>query len=390
MVTVKAGALADLVRDIFAKAGCSAAEAERIGKYLVSANLTGHDSHGVVRVPRYVQWKKDRRCRRRSRGQDRHRDAGAGGGRRPARLRPDGGAAGGHDRHREVQEERPLDGCPAQCRAHRPGRRLGGDGGAEAGFVSVHFVNASGSVLVAPFGGTERRLSTAPFVVGVPRPGQTPVILDFATSIVAEGKVLVASQGGKKLPDNALIDRDGKMGTDPHLLYGDYTATGPRDHSKGKGAIRAFGEHKGSGLALMCELLGGSLTGMSATGEGRRFGNGMLSFYIDPKVVDPEAMFSDDVARYIAYFKSAKPATPGGEVLIPGEPEQRTRAQRSKDGVPLPDDTWASILATAREVGVDENRIQQAGRLRASICSCRLSPRPSPRRRGEGEHRRHS
>ena len=235
--------------------------------------------------------------------------------------------------------------------------------------MSVHFVNASGSVLVAPFGGTERRLSTAPFVAGVPRPGQTPVILDFATSIVAEGKVLVASQGGKKLPDNALIDLDGKMGTDPHLLYGDYTATGPRDHSKGKGAIRAFGEHKGSGLALMCELLGGSLTGMKATGpisgkrrRRRRFrGNGMLSFYVDPKVVDPEAMFSEDVARYIAYFKSAKPATAGGEVLVPGEPEKRTRAQRLAEGMPLPDDTWASILATAREVGVDENRIQQAG-----------------------------
>ena len=233
--------------------------------------------------------------------------------------------------------------------------------------MSVHFVNASGSVLVAPFGGTERRLSTAPFVVGVPRPGQPPVVLDFATSIVAEGKVLVASQGGKKLPDNALIDRDGKMGADPHMLYGDYTATGPRDHSKGKGAIRAFGDHKGSGLALMCELLGGSLTGMRATGRSgnaarrRCFrGNGMLSFYVDPKVVDPEAIFPDDVARYIAFFKSSKPATPGGEVLVPGEPEQRTRAQRSKEGVPLPDDTWASIVATAREVGVDENRIQQA------------------------------
>ena len=82
------------------------------------------------------------------------------------------------------------------------------------------------------------------------------------------------------------------MSSDPHVLYGDYTATGPRDHRKGKGAIRAFGEHKGSGLALMCELLGGSLTGMSATGEDQRFGNGMLSFYIDPKIVDPEAMFS--------------------------------------------------------------------------------------------------
>jgi uncharacterized oxidoreductase len=359
MVTVKAGALADLVRDIFAKAGCSAAEAERIGKYLVSANLTGHDSHGVVRVPRYVHWK----------------NVGTVIADREVKVVTETPVLavvdGLHGFGQTVAPQAVAIGIE-KCRknglsmvALRNAGHIGRVGdwaemGAAAGFVSVHFVNASGSVLVAPFGGTERRLSTAPFVVGVPRPGQTPIILDFATSIVAEGKVLVASQGGKKLPENALIDRDGQMGTDPHLLYGEYTATGHRDHSKGKGAIRAFGEHKGSGLALMCELLGGSLTGMSATGEGRRFGNGMLSFYIDPKVVDPEAMFSDDVARYIAYFKSAKPATPGGEVLVPGEPEQRMRAQRSKEGVPLPDDTWASILATAREVGVDENRIQQA------------------------------
>ena len=102
---------------------------------------------------------------------------------------------------------------------------------AAAGLVSIHFVNASGSVLVAPFGGTERRLSTAPFCAGIPRPGQSPIVLDFATSVVAEGKVLVASQGGKKLPDNALIGLDGKMSTDPHLLYGDYTPTGPRKHT---------------------------------------------------------------------------------------------------------------------------------------------------------------
>ena len=86
----------------------------------------------------------------------------------------------------------------------------------------------------------------------------------------------------------------------------------------------------------------------------------MLSFYVDPAVIDPEGLFPQDVARYISYFKGAKPATPGGEVLIPGEPEQRTRAQRSREGIPLPDDTWAAILATARDVGVNENRIQRA------------------------------
>jgi uncharacterized oxidoreductase len=151
------------------------------------------------------------------------------------------------------------------------------------------------------------------------------------------------------------------MSTDPRLLYGEFTPTGPRNHTAGSGAIRAFGDHKGSGLALMCELLGGSLTGMCATGEGQRFGNGMLSLYIDPAVVDPETLFPADVARYIAYFKSARPATAGGEVLIPGEPEERTRRQRLAEGVPLPDDTWASIVNAARQAGVDERRIQQVG-----------------------------
>ena len=92
----------------------------------------------------------------------------------------------------------------AQCRPCRPRRRLGGDGG-RGGLVSIHFVNASGSVLVAPYRRGGRRFSTAPLCVGVPRQGGKPLVLDFATSLVAEGKVLVASQGGKKLPDGALV-----------------------------------------------------------------------------------------------------------------------------------------------------------------------------------------
>jgi hydroxycarboxylate dehydrogenase B len=232
---------------------------------------------------------------------------------------------------------------------------------AAEGLVSIHFVNASGSVLVAPYGGVDRRFSTAPYCVGVPRPGEEPLILDFATSIVAEGKVLVASQGGKKVPDEALIAPDGKPSNDPHLLYGDYTPTGPRDHSKGKGAIRAFGEHKGSGLAFMCEILGGSLSGTGATDPERgRFANGMLSFYIDPKVFDPTGFFPQDIGRYVGFVKSSRPAVPGGEILVPGEAEARSRARRLAEGVPLPDDTWAAIVETARSVGLDERRIQQA------------------------------
>jgi uncharacterized oxidoreductase len=223
---------------------------------------------------------------------------------------------------------------------------------AAAGLVSIHFVNAAGSILVAPFGALERRLSTAPFCVGAPREGAPPLILDFATSLVAEGKARVASQGGKPLPPDALIGPDGALSGDPALLYGRLTADNPGDHAQGEGAIRAFGEHKGSGLALMCELLGGSLTGNGATEPGRRFANGMFSIYVDPQRIDPAHVFDADMARYLQWFSAAK-AIPGQEVLTPGEPERRTRAQRSEDGVPLPEEVWAAIEATAREVGVE-------------------------------------
>jgi uncharacterized oxidoreductase len=361
MVTIKARALEELVRDIFIKAGCSKAEGERIGKYLVIANLTGHDSHGVQRVPRYLQW-----------------------------LGEGDFAA---DRTVKVLSETPvlavLDGqfgfgqtvAPqavaigiAKCKtmglaavALRNAGHVGRVGdwaemAAAEGLISIHYVNASSSVLVAPYGGVDRRFSTAPYCVGVPRPEQTPLVLDFATSVVAEGKVLNASFGGKKIPDDALIRHDGKTSGDPHVLYGDYTATGPRSYRKGEGAIRAFGEHKGSGLALICEVLGGSLTGTGATQEGRKWANGMLSIYLDPGRIDPDGFFSPDVKRYVDYVKSARPASPGGEVLVPGEPEERMRAQRLKDGVPLPDDTWSAIVEAARKVGVDDARIQQATR----------------------------
>jgi uncharacterized oxidoreductase len=360
MVTIKAGPLTELVGDTFAKAGCSSAEAERIGKYLVSANLTGHDSHGVARVPRYLQWKRDGVV---------HAD-------RKVKMVTETPVLavvdGLHGFGQTVAPQAVAIGV-AKCKAMglsmvalRNAGHIGRVGdwaemAAEAGLVSVHFVNASGSVLVAPFGGTERRLSTAPFCVGVPRPGEPPVVLDFATSVVAEGKVLVASQGGKKVPEGALIGPDGKPSNDPHLLYGEYTPTGPRNHAQGTGAIRAFGDHKGSGLAFMCEMLGGSFSGNGATDPKRgKFANGMLSFYLDPKVFDPEGFFPKDIAKYVAFVKSSRPAGAGSEVLVPGEPEMRMRAERLANGIPLPDDTWAAIVETARSIGLDERRIQKA------------------------------
>jgi uncharacterized oxidoreductase len=185
-------------------------------------------------------------------------------------------------------------------------------------------------------------------------------VLDFATSIVAEGKVLVAARGGKKLPHGALIDSDGTLSENPAVLYGPFTQDGPINHANGTGAIRAFGEHKGSGLALICELLGGALTGNGATGPNRPFANGMFAIYVDPKRIDPSNFFDGEVTRYIDYFKASKPAAGVDEVLIPGDPETKMRADRTANGVPLPDDTWSAIVKTAREVGVSERAVQTA------------------------------
>jgi uncharacterized oxidoreductase len=358
-VTIRAEALEAFVRDIFAAAGCSAAEAGRIGKYLVIANLTGHDSHGVQRVPRYLQWKNE----------------GMFVADRTVKVLTDTPVLAIVDAQQgfgQTVAPQAVEIGIAKCRAmglSAVGLRNAGHIGrvgdwaemaAAAGLISVHFVNAAGSSLVAPFGGVDRRFSTAPYCVGVPRPGEPPLVLDFATSVVAEGKVLNASFGGKAIPADALVDADGSTSGDPHVLYGPYTPTGERNYRTGTGAIRAFGDHKGSGLAFMCELLGGSLTGTGATQEGRPFANGMFSFYVDPTRVDPENFFPGDVARYTKFVKSARPTKAGGEVLVPGEPEQRMRAERQANGVPLPIATWTAIKDAARLAGLSDKRIAAA------------------------------
>jgi uncharacterized oxidoreductase len=357
MPKIKSDVLTDFVRDIFVGAGCSAEEGLRIGTCLVNANLSGHDSHGVARVPRYVQWKRDGTFlidRKVKRIVD-----------TPVIAILDGQFGFGQTIAPQAVEIG-IEKCKAMGLAAIGLRRSGHVGrvgewaemAAAAGLVSMHFVNVVGSVLVAPFGGVDRRFSTAPYAIGIPRPGTDPIILDFATSLVAEGKVLVASQGGKKIPDNALIRQDGTMSGDPHVLYGDYQGSEPREYKKGTGAIRAFGEHKGSGLAMMCELLAGALTGNGASQPDQRWSQGMFSFYIDPKVIDPEHFFPAEVTRFVDYVKSAKPADAAAPVLVPGEPELRYRADRRANGISLPDDTWAALIEAARDVGLSGARIQ--------------------------------
>ena len=229
----------------------------------------------------------------------------------------------------------------------------------EAGLVSIHFVNVAGSLLVAPFGGTERRMSTNPICIGVPLEGAPPLILDFATARVAEGKVLVAASGGKALPPGALIGPDGVPNADPKTLYGEGDIHDPQGGRQGEGAIRAMGEHKGSGLALMCEMLAGALTGSGCAGPAQRpIANGMLSIYISIEALGGGHAFGAEARAYVDFFTSARPAEPGGTVLVPGEPELRRRQARLAEGLELPARAWGDILVAAESVGLDPAAIE--------------------------------
>lgn len=344
-------ALADRVAAIFEACGSSVAESRRIADNLVEANLTGHDSHGVIRVPRYVEYLGDGTA-----VADQTLDTLVDQG---SLMLVDGGYGMG-------QTVGPLAVKAGIDRANEHGlaivalRKAGHLGrigawaemAAEAGLVSIHIVNVANSRLVAPFGSRDRRMGTNPLAFGVPQADGPPVIHDFATSIVAEGKTAVALAGGPPVPDNALVGPDGLTG-DPAVLYSQEPGKRP-DSGGGVGALRAMGEHKGSGLSVMCELLAGALTGTGTAGpRDVAFANGMLSIYIDPDRLDVDEDFASMVTDYIDWFRAATPIEDNGEVLMPGDRERQRSAHRREHGLELPVAVWQSIVDSAGDVGLD-------------------------------------
>lgn len=349
--------LTRLLTAVFAAAGCPADEAARVTHYLTLATLTGHDSHGVIRTQRYVEW---------------IRDGWVVPGRHVEAVLDSDVIAILDGRHGMGQTVGPESARVGIAKAKAKGvalvclRNAGHLGrigdfaemAAAEGLVSLHFVNVFGSLLVAPFGGAERRFSTNPVAIGVPTGDAEPFILDMATALVAEGKVLVAHQGGKPVPMGALVSAEGELTDDPRALYGADQPGRYPDPRRGAGAMRTFGEHKGSGLALACDLLAGCLAGSGITRASQgRVHNGMLSIYLDPVTLDTEGSFARDVHDYIAWVRSTRPIDPAAGVMIPGDKERRTAAQRRAEGVPLPDEVWHSILYAATLVGLDRPRI---------------------------------
>ncbi len=334
--------LEHLVNQIFAAGGCAPAEHTRIAHFLVGANLVGHDSHGVIRAPTYIDWLRAGKVRANQKLEIVFEN--------DAIAVVDGQFGFGQVMGEEAMKVG-IDKARRQgvaVVALRNSGHLGRIGdwaemAAGAGMVSLHFVNTSGGgILVAPFGGTQRRLSANPIAAGVPVPNGPPIILDISTCTIAEGKIKVALNKGSKVPEGCILDGEGQPTDDPQAFY----ASPP-------GAILPLGGHKGYSLSVIAEILAGALTGGACSHFGvDRVANNMLSIIFNPAFFLSAEGFTDELRGLIDHVKSSKTVTPDGEILMPGEPEARARARMLRDGIEIDDTTWRQIVATGESLGV--------------------------------------
>jgi uncharacterized oxidoreductase len=340
MKVVNAKKLVDFVATIMRGAGSDSDEASTIARRLVDSNLVGHDSHGVLRVAKYLEWVRDGTLKPNTSPTvvfetdsiaiiDGHRGFGQVIGEFAARTGIGKAAKKGIA----------MIGLTNCGHLGRVGDWA--DMAAEAGQVSLHFLNTSGALRAAPFGGSDRRLSTNPISIGVPVAGRDPVVLDVTTSMVAEGKLMVAANKGEQVPEGWIIDKKGAPTTEPKDFYAG-------------GALLTVGGHKGSGLSIVTDLLAGAVsTGRSSDPDDKILRNNMLSIYIAPDVYDPDGGVAREARRFIDFVTASPPAKPGEPVLAPGDVERRNRASRLAAGVTLDDKTFADLVAAAASVGID-------------------------------------
>jgi uncharacterized oxidoreductase len=347
MITVQHERLRASVARVLSAAGAQEADARVVADHLVESNLAGHDSHGVGMLPLYVRAIAAGLLDPRA-----HAAVEDGGG--PV-IAVDGRKGFGQVVAREATAAgmSRARGTGVSLVALRDAFHVGRVGtyaeqAAAEGLVSIHFVNVVGHPpLVAPFRGSDARFSTNPFCAALPAAGGKPaVLLDFATSIVALGKVRVAMNKGERLPDGILVDEAGRATNDPGAMFRD-----PR------GAILPFGLHKGYGLAFVCELLAGALTGGGTLStvpfQRDRITNNMFSFFVDPRKLPGAAGLEAEIATAIDHVKASPPADPSLPVLVAGEPELQSRAKRRAEGIPVDPTTWEELQVAARSVGVE-------------------------------------
>jgi LDH2 family malate/lactate/ureidoglycolate dehydrogenase len=339
VLTVTADRLRTIGHRIFTSAGTPSDIANHVVDSLVETTLLGHDSHGVIRIPSYVAAIKQGQLLPAA---------------QPAITREtattalvDGNLAFG-----QIAATFATDLAIAKARAAHLAAasilrcnhigRLGeyAERAARAGMLSMIVFGAFGAGGAAPFGGAGRVLGTNPFAFGVPSSGSHgPMIADFATTTVAEGKLRVARAKKKPVPQGWIVDKQGNP------------TTNVEDYYSG-GSLLPFGGHKGYALSMVAAALGGSLATGGIPGPDLPGVRGTFVLVINPEGFRPFQEFAASADALFETVKAAPPASGSSEVLIPGEPERRERAKRLAEGVPVPEETWNQLEVVAAELGV--------------------------------------
>lgn len=341
MITIQANVLTDFVSRIFQAADTPPEVADLVAGSLVSSNLAGHDSHGVVRVIQYLGAMERGETAPRARPVV-ERETGVVAV--IDAMRSFGQVAASFAMQMAIDKS---DAAGLAAVALHNSAHVGRLGewvalAANVDKIALAFCNGGRTGgIVAPFGGAARRLGTNPIAAALPVPGRPPIVLDFATSAVAEGKVRVARNSGKSIPEGWILDKEGRPSTRPEDLY------------EGGVLLPAAG-HKGYGLSLLVEFLGGILTGGGCPILGMDIlSNGVLFMVMDIAAFRPLSDYQDDAAAFVEQIKNTPPAPGFDEVLLPGEPELRTAEERRVQGIPLDDTTWSQILEAAGQLGVE-------------------------------------
>lgn len=330
--------LITLARDIFAAYGTPSQDATIVAEQLVASNLMGLDSHGVVRIPLYVRWINEGTIK-----------PGAAismvsesGGTAIVDCGYNFGQVGGL-RGMEVAIQKAREhkvSCVVLQRCCHVGR-LGyfTQMAAEAGMFALATVNSpKKGAAVVPFGGLEGRLAPNPISFAAPG-ADHPLIADMALSTVSEGKVRIYRNRGQKLPEGWIIDSEGRPSVDPEVFYGN-----PRGWLLPLGGSLGY---KGFAFLLMAEILSGTLGGEVITVDRPNGSNGACFIVLDISAFTPVESFRQHIGEMGAYMKSAPPAPGFTEVMMPGEPDFRAKAEREAQGIPIEPVTWGQICEVA-------------------------------------------
>ncbi len=336
--TLSAAQLHDLCLALLLALGTPDDLAQVVAEALVGANLAGHDSHGLVRMPTYAQTVRDGKVHPdvrpsvvRRHGATASVSAHRGWGQPAARLAADTAT--------DLARAQGVGGVVLQESPHVG--RLGDYAERIAGADQLSMVVTNAWVNVAPFGGRDRRLGTNPIAFGIPRAaGRPPIVSDFATSVVAEGKLQVARAYERSVPPDTIVDSDGRPTEDPNDFYDG-------------GALLPAQGYKGYGLAVAIEVLGGILSGMApAMLADYGDGNGMFVLAVSIGEFVELERFVSQVEQMAEALTGAPTAPDAEEILLPGQVELRTAEQRTKDGIPIPGQTWDAVVTLADELGV--------------------------------------